>query len=117
MPSMLYPLSRKLLFRLDPETAHGLSVRAMAHVGANPPLRAVLASTFAAAKAESVEAFGLRFPNRVGLAAGYDKDGEAWRGLAALGFGHIEVGDRDARGAAGKSQTEGLPSGGAAIGH
>jgi dihydroorotate dehydrogenase len=39
-----------------------------------------------------VRAFGLSFPNRVGLAAGYDKDGEGWRGLAALGFGHIEVG-------------------------
>lgn len=92
MPPMIYPLSRKLLFRLDPETAHGLSIRAMAGVGATPPLRAAVASTFAAAEAEPVEAFGLRFPNRVGLAAGYDKDGEAWRGLAALGFGHIEVG-------------------------
>jgi dihydroorotate dehydrogenase len=39
-----------------------------------------------------VEAFGLRFSNPVGLAAGYDKDGLAWRGLACLGFGHIEVG-------------------------
>lgn len=39
-----------------------------------------------------VEAFGLRFRNPVGLAAGYDKDGSAWRALAALGFGHIEVG-------------------------
>lgn len=88
---MLYPLSRRILFRLDPETAHGLSIRAMAGVGATPPLRAAVASTFAAA-ADPVEAFGLHFPNRVGLAAGYDKDGEAWRGLAALGFGHIEVG-------------------------
>jgi dihydroorotate dehydrogenase len=35
---------------------------------------------------------GLRFPNRLGLAAGYDKDGEAWRGLARLGLGHIELG-------------------------
>ncbi len=35
---------------------------------------------------------GIEFPNVVGLAAGYDKDGRAWRGLAALGFGHIEVG-------------------------
>jgi len=39
-----------------------------------------------------VEVFGLIFPNRVGLAAGYDKDGDGWRGLACLGFGHIEVG-------------------------
>ena len=40
----------------------------------------------------SVDAFGLKFPNPVGLAAGYDKDGLAWRGLSALGFGHIEIG-------------------------
>jgi dihydroorotate dehydrogenase len=40
----------------------------------------------------SVDAFGLTFPNPLGLAAGYDKDGLAWRGLAALGFGHIEIG-------------------------
>jgi dihydroorotate dehydrogenase len=39
-----------------------------------------------------VEAAGLRWPNRVGLAAGYDKDGVAWRGLARLGFGHVEIG-------------------------
>jgi dihydroorotate dehydrogenase len=39
-----------------------------------------------------VEAFGLRFPNPVGLAAGYDKNGVAVRGLACLGFGHLEIG-------------------------
>jgi dihydroorotate dehydrogenase len=39
-----------------------------------------------------VEVFGLSFPNPIGLAAGYDKDGLGWRGLACLGFGHIEVG-------------------------
>lgn len=41
---------------------------------------------------QPVSAFGLRFPNPVGLAAGYDKDGIGWRGLAAMGFGHVEVG-------------------------
>jgi dihydroorotate dehydrogenase len=39
-----------------------------------------------------VRAFGLDFPNPVGLAAGYDKDGRAFRGLACLGFGHLELG-------------------------
>jgi dihydroorotate dehydrogenase len=39
-----------------------------------------------------VDVFGIRFPNVVGLAAGYDKDGLGWRGLSCLGFGHIEVG-------------------------
>lgn len=39
-----------------------------------------------------IEVFGVTFPNRVGLAAGYDKDGVCWRGLSALGFGHVEIG-------------------------
>ena len=89
---MIYPVSRALLFRLDPEKAHDLSLRAIARVGRVPGLRALVASQFSVPDAEPVEAFGLCFPNRVGLAAGYDKDGEGWRGLAALGFGHIEVG-------------------------
>ena len=41
---------------------------------------------------DPVDLFGLHFRNRLGLAAGYDKDGTAWRALAALGFGHVEVG-------------------------
>ncbi len=89
---MLYPAMRSLLFRLDPETAHGLALRALARFGAVPALRAALAAAHPLPRTEPVEAFGLTFANRVGLAAGYDKDGEAWRGLAALGFGHIEVG-------------------------
>ncbi len=89
---MLYSISRSLLFHLDPERAHGVALGAIARAGAIPPLRAALASAFRAPNAEPVELFGLRFANRVGLAAGYDKDGEGWRGLSALGFGHIEVG-------------------------
>jgi dihydroorotate dehydrogenase len=92
MAGLLYPLSRALLFRLDPEAAHGLSLKAIARVGRVPGLRAAVASQFTVPDAEPVEVFGLRFPNRVGLAAGYDKDGDGWRGLACLGFGHIEVG-------------------------
>jgi dihydroorotate dehydrogenase len=92
MAGLLYTLPRSLLFRLDPETAHGLSLRAIAHVGRVPGLRVAVAARYAVSNAEPVEVFGLRFPNRVGLAAGYDKDGDGFRGLACLGFGHIEVG-------------------------
>jgi dihydroorotate dehydrogenase len=81
-----------VLFRLDPEAAHGLSLQTIARVGRVPGLRDLVASQFSVPDAEPVEVFGLRFPNRVGLAAGYDKDGDGWRGLACLGFGHIEVG-------------------------
>jgi dihydroorotate dehydrogenase len=89
---MLYPIARSALFKLAPETAHALSLAAVAKAGAVAPVRAALAAQYRVPDAEPVVAFGLRFANRVGLAAGYDKDGEAWRGLAALGFGHIEVG-------------------------
>jgi len=92
MTGLLYSLSRALLFRLDPEAAHGVSLKTIARVGRVPGLRAVVAAQFSVPEAEPVEVFGLRFPNRVGLAAGYDKDGDGWRGLACLGFGHIEVG-------------------------
>ena len=89
---MLYPISRAALFKLEPETAHAMTLAAIARAGAVAPVRAALAAWFSVPEAEPIEVFGLTFPNRVGLAAGYDKDGEAWRGLAALGFGHVEVG-------------------------
>lgn len=87
----MYPKLRPLLFALDPEQAHALSLTAMRVIGFFPPLVSRLRQYFSQ-PAHPVEAFGLRFPNPVGLAAGYDKDALAWRGLAALGFGHIEIG-------------------------
>lgn len=81
----MYGRLRPLLFRLPPESAHALTLGLMRGLGA-------VTSGRGAIEYDPVEAFGLRFANRVGLAAGYDKDGLAWRGLAALGFGHIEIG-------------------------
>lgn len=82
---------RPLLFRLDPETAHGLTLNLLRLAGSFSPMRWLLEALFAAPE-KPVRVFGLRFKNPIGLAAGYDKDGLALRGLAALGFGHIEVG-------------------------
>ncbi len=81
----MYGWLRPLLFRLPPETAHALTLGLMRGLGA-------LAGGLGVINHDPVELFGLQFANRVGLAAGYDKDGLAWRGLAALGFGHIEIG-------------------------
>lgn len=81
-----------LLFRLDPETAHAVGLRAMGLLGAVTPLRRLLERGLAPAGTRPIELAGLRFPNAVGLAAGFDKDGIGWRGAAALGFGHVEVG-------------------------
>ncbi len=84
---MLYDLARPLLFALDAETAHDL---ALAGLRAARALRLPVACPPGAAP--PVRAMGLEFPNRIGLAAGLDKNGECIDGLAALGFGHIEVG-------------------------
>jgi dihydroorotate dehydrogenase len=86
----MYSLVRPLLFKLDPETAHQLTLH-LIRLGAYQPLNSLLRIIYASPE-KPVEAFGLHFKNAVGLAAGYDKDGLAWRGLATLGFGHIEVG-------------------------
>ena len=87
---MRYTAIRPLLFRLDPEAAHQLTLQ-LIRLGAYQPLRAILQAMYAAPE-RPVQAFGLAFRNPVGLAAGYDKDGIAFRGLAALGFGHVEIG-------------------------
>ncbi|MCI0521380.1 MAG: quinone-dependent dihydroorotate dehydrogenase [Chloroflexi bacterium] len=87
----MYSRIRPLLFRLEPEHAHNLTMALMRLAGRLPPAGALLRAVFRAPQ-QPVEAFGLRFHNPIGLAAGYDKDGVGWRGLACLGFGHIEVG-------------------------
>ena len=87
----MYDTLRPLLFRLEPERAHALTLRAVQFTGGFAPLRWFVSQLFKA-PSKPVEAFGLTFNNPVGLAAGYDKDGVAIRGLAALGFGHIEIG-------------------------
>ena len=84
----MYPSFRSLLFRLDPERAHGLTLGLVRLAGALPALRALLRLWFEAPK-RPVDVFGLHFSNPLGLAAGYDKDGLGWRGLALLGLWHI----------------------------
>lgn len=89
----MYELLRPLLFRLDPETAHQLMLSLLRWGGDVAPTRAMLRGMFCIDDPRlQVNAFGLQFKNPIGLAAGYDKNGIAVRGLAALGFGHIEVG-------------------------
>ncbi len=88
----MYQYIRSLLFQLDPEQAHDLTLSLLRLTGRCRPLRAVLKRCFQAKNSRPVTLLGLRFPNPVGMAAGYDKDGTAWPGLAVLGFGHIELG-------------------------
>jgi dihydroorotate dehydrogenase len=88
-----YSLVRPLLFRFDPENTHNRILRLLALAAAGRAGRRALARAygFDDPRLES-EAFGLRFRNPIGLSAGYDKDAVAVGGLAALGFGHVEVG-------------------------
>jgi dihydroorotate dehydrogenase len=90
---------RPALFRFEAERAHELTVDAMALLAAVPPLCRALAAwnRLPASRRRPVSAFGLRFPNAVGLAAGFDKNGRAWPAAAALGFGHVEIGTVTAR--------------------
>jgi dihydroorotate dehydrogenase len=87
----MYKLLRPLLFLLAPETAHQLTLQAVRFAGKFPPSYGLLVQLYKAPD-KPVQAFGLTFKNPIGLAAGYDKDGVAIRGLSALGFGHLEVG-------------------------
>lgn len=87
----MYPFFRSLLFRLDPETAHQVTLQAIRFAGDFSLSRWILALLYKA-PIRPVHAFGLTFKNPIGLAAGYDKDALAIRGLSTLGFGHLEVG-------------------------
>lgn len=81
---MLYKLLRPAIFQLDPERAHRLSIAALKASPKRKPS--------APGGPLSVELAGLRFPNPLGMAAGFDKDAEVASALLGLGFGHVEVG-------------------------
>ena len=88
MALLPYGLARPLLFGMDPETAHELTLDMLAR-GQGTPLQCAWA---AQRVSDPVTLAGLRFPNRVGLAAGLDKNARAIDALAAMGFGFVEVG-------------------------
>jgi len=83
-----YALARPFLFGLDPEHAHEVTLSTLARLQ-NTPMQCAWAQRRVA---DPVTIAGLSFPNRIGLAAGLDKNGRCIDGLAAMGFGFIEVG-------------------------
>ena len=84
-------LVRRLLFSLPPETAHELALHSLSLL--RPKfINGLVARRYAFAGSAPIHRFGISFPNAVGLAAGFDKDGVALPALAALGFGFIEAG-------------------------
>jgi dihydroorotate dehydrogenase len=80
----LFPLAKRFLHAIDAETAHDLTIKSLALLPARTPPQDD--------RRLGIEAFGRRFPNPVGLAAGLDKQCEAVDGLLGLGFGFVEVG-------------------------
>jgi dihydroorotate dehydrogenase len=94
MGALYEKLLRPALFRLESERAHELAVDLMALLGRFSPLCRMLEAVgrVSPASFRPVEVLGLRFPNAVGLAAGFDKNARAWPAAAALGFGHVEIG-------------------------
>ena len=83
-----YKIARSLLFKLDAEKAHDVSInglRAMQSLGLTPLLEPNLQNN-------PINIMGLKFPNRIGLAAGLDKSGQCINGFGSMGFGFVEVG-------------------------
>ena len=78
----MYPLLRWFLFKLDPEVSHQFTLRLLSRLGRRKqsPVH------------HPITLWGLQFPNRVGMAAGWDKNGDCIDALFGLGFGFVEVG-------------------------
>jgi len=87
LATLFYPLLKPVLFRLDPEAAHELTIRMLGITQ-----RLGLLSREAVADGSPVPVMGLNFPNRFGLAAGMDKSAAAVEAWSQLGFGLVEVG-------------------------
>jgi dihydroorotate dehydrogenase len=88
MPLVPYALTRPFLFGLDPEQAHDLTIGALARIQHTPLVCVVSQPRID----DPLTLAGLKFPNRVGLAAGLDKNGRCIDAFGAMGFGFVEVG-------------------------
>jgi dihydroorotate dehydrogenase len=84
----LYPLARAFLFKMDPEAAHDLTLNQLAQTQ-NTVLDIAYRQPWIA---DPIQLAGLSFPNRVGMAAGLDKNARCIDGLGTMGFGFVEVG-------------------------
>ena len=88
----MYQRIRKPLFAIDAEFIHDLALSIFHVISKYPKLYKLIRTKISFRNSSKINVFGLEFPNRVGLAAGFDKNGEAYRGLSLIGFGHIEIG-------------------------
>ncbi|HEY2515023.1 MAG TPA: quinone-dependent dihydroorotate dehydrogenase [Polyangiaceae bacterium] len=94
----MYGALRPLLFALPPDRAHAAAMLALAPIEHLAPIRALARSILAPSDPRlAVHALGLSFPSPLGVAGGFDKNAHRPRALAALGFGHVELGTVTAR--------------------
>lgn len=90
---MYRKLIKPILFAMNIERAHSTVLFLLRMIGKIPGGRALLRAMYRTEHPSlEREVFGLRFPNPIGLAAGFDRNGEAFRELSALGFGFVEIG-------------------------
>ena len=84
----MYKLLQKLLFLIPPETAHHLTLSSLATLNKLGILKRIKPQS----NQKEIEVMGIKFPNKIGFAAGLDKNGEYIQALSNLGFGFIEIG-------------------------
>ncbi|OAV43871.1 quinone-dependent dihydroorotate dehydrogenase [Lewinella sp. 4G2] len=89
----MYQVLKPLLFKMAPEKAHGLTVQGLAATLSIPGVSHAFRATYRFEDERLHRTvFGLPFPNPVGLAAGFDKDGKYYKNMSSLGFGFLELG-------------------------
>ncbi len=89
--AFVYDALKGALFKLDPETAHHTAMRFLRLAHRHPAARRLVQAP-AADPRLATRVFGLDFANPLGMAAGFDKEAEAYNALIAMGFGHVEIG-------------------------
>lgn len=102
----MYRMAKSVLFRLDPETAHHLTIRMLSAAGKVPGALPALRGMYGVPRYKELETniFGMTYPHPIGLAAGLDKNGAAAEAFAAVGFGFVEVGTVTPKGQPGNEQ-------------
>jgi len=88
----MYHLIKIFLFLLPPEKAHEVALNLIGVGLKTPVLGGILRNSFNSGKQKGIEFAGIKFPNVIGLAAGFDKDAKHLALWKQLGFGHVEVG-------------------------
>lgn len=92
MDHIYQKIVKPIFFKQDPETVHGTAIKGLQLLAACAPVRAAMEKFNLVKDEKPTKIFGVEFPNKVGLAAGFDKDALVWRAAPALGFGHVEIG-------------------------